>query len=183
LGEDIVRGRASTGGYSWTILRLPTVYGPGQKPGGLFEQLIQLASTGALLGRIDWPGRTSIIHVDDVAAVMIDLSQQADASGEIYCIAAESPTVGELSQRIAQVIQHPRVPVRIPAPVLAVMRWIVWNRTAGRFVPHSARLPFWRLSLIVSDGFWFDTTKFRRAYEKPLKSLEQGGLSDPARDL
>ena len=63
------------------------------------------------------------------------------------------------------------------------MRWIVWNRTAGRLVPHSARLPFWRLSLIVSDGFWFDTAKFRRAYDKPLKTLEQGGLSDPARDL
>lgn len=182
LGEEIVRRRASEDGYSWTILRLPTVYGPGQKPGGLFDQLIQLASTGALLGRIEWPGRTSIIHVDDVAAVMIELSQRNDASGEIYCIAAESPTVGELSQRIAQVIQRPRVPVVIPTPVLALMRWVVWNRTAGRFVPHSARLPFWRLSLIVSDGFWFDTTKFRRVYEKPLRSLEQAGLSDPARD-
>jgi nucleoside-diphosphate-sugar epimerase len=183
LGEDIVRGRAATDGYSWTIVRLPTVYGPGQKPGGLFEQLIHLASTGALLGRIDWPGRTSIIHVDDVAAVMIELSQQDNASGEIYCIAAESPTVGELSQRIAQVIQRPRVPVRIPTPVLAFMRWIVWNRTAGRFVPHPARLPFWRLSLIVSDGFWFDTGKFCRAYQKPLRTLEQADLSGPGRDL
>jgi nucleoside-diphosphate-sugar epimerase len=182
LGEEIIRRRAPEDGYSWTILRLPTVYGPGQKPGGLFDQLIQFASTGALPGRIDWPGRTSIIHVDDVAAVMIELSQRPDASGEIYCIAAESPTVSELSQRIAQIIQRPRAGVAIPAPVLGMLRWIVWNRMAGRFVPHSARLPFWRLSLIVSDGFWFDTTKFRGAYGKPLRSLEQSGLSDPARD-
>lgn len=176
LGEEIIRRRASEDGYSWTIVRLPTVYGPGQKPGGLFDQLIQLASTGALLGRIDWPGRTSIVHVDDVAAVMIELSHQNYASDETYCIATESPTVGELSQRIAQVLQRPRVPIAMPTPVLALLRWIVWNRTAGRLVPHSARLPFWRLSLIVSDGFWFETSKFNRVYSKPLRKVEEGLL-------
>ena len=74
LGESIIRGRSAGDRYSWTILRLPTVYGPGQKPGGLFDRLIHLTSTGALLGRLAWPGRTSIIHVDDVAAVMIEMS-------------------------------------------------------------------------------------------------------------
>ncbi len=182
LGEDIIRERAPADRYSWTVLRLPTVYGPGQKPGGLFDQLINMASTGALLGRIDWPGRTSIIHVDDVALVMIDLSQRADAAGEIYCIASESPTVGELSKRISQLVNSPRRPIAIPSPVLGTVRWMVWNRTASRLMPPAARLGFWRLSLIVSDGFWFDTTKFRRAYIKPLKTLEQG-LSVPERVL
>ena len=174
LGEDIIRSRSSADGYSWTILRLPTVYGPGQKPGGLFDQLIQLTAQGALLGRIDWPGRTSIIHVDDVAAVMIELSQRADASGEIYCIAAESPTVAELSERIARVVKRPRAPVVIPAAVLGVLRLMVWNKAVDRVIPPPARLAFWRLSLIVSDGFWFDTSKFRHAYDKPLKTVEEG---------
>jgi dihydroflavonol-4-reductase len=174
LGEEIIRRRAAEDGYSWTILRLPTVYGPGQKPGGLFDQLIQLASTGGLLGRIQWPGRTSIIQVDDVAAVMTEFSQRNDTSGEIYCLAAESPTVDELSHRIAQVVGRPRVPVAIPTPVLAALRWVVWNRTADRLVPRAARLPFWRLSLIVSDGFWFDAAKFHRVYAKPLKPVEEG---------
>ena len=66
-GEHILQESAGRDGYSWTILRLPTVYGPGQKPGGLFDKMIRMASAGALLGRIDWPGRTSIIHVDDAA--------------------------------------------------------------------------------------------------------------------
>jgi nucleoside-diphosphate-sugar epimerase len=173
-GETMLRERAAADGYSWTILRLPTVYGPGQKPGGLFDQLIQLAASGALLGRINWPGRTSIIHVDDVAEVMIELSRRADAAGEIYCIASESPTVAELSGRIAGVIKRARAPIAIPAPALGLLRSIVWNRTVDRFVPRPARLVFWRLSLIVSDGFWFDTTKFRRAYDKPLKKVEEG---------
>src|SRR6185436_19463654 len=31
-GETILRERAAVDGYTWTIVRLPTVYGPGQKP-------------------------------------------------------------------------------------------------------------------------------------------------------
>ena len=50
LGETILRDRAADGGYSWTTVRLPTVYGPDQKPGGLFDKLITPASKGALLG-------------------------------------------------------------------------------------------------------------------------------------
>ena len=178
LGEEIVRARAS----SWTIVRLPTVYGPGQKPGGLFDQLIQLAASGGLLGRINWPGRTSIIHVDDVASVLIDLSQRADSADEVYCIASESPTVAELSTRIARAINRPRKAVEIPAPVLGLLRSIVWNKTTARLIPRSARLAFWRLSLIVSDGFWFDTSKFRKVYAKPLAILEErlGDLVPPS---
>ena len=31
-GEEILRGTRRADGYSWTILRLPTVYGPGRSP-------------------------------------------------------------------------------------------------------------------------------------------------------
>jgi nucleoside-diphosphate-sugar epimerase len=127
-----------------------------------------------LLGRIDWPGRTSIIHVDDVVAVMVGLSQRPDASGEIYCIASESPSVAELSERIARAMKRPRSPISIPRPALGLLRWLVWNKTADRLIPGAARLAFWRLSLIVSDGFWFDTTKFRGVYNERLRTLEEG---------
>jgi UDP-glucose 4-epimerase len=174
-GEMILRERASRDGYSWTILRLPTVYGPGQKPDGLFDQLMKRASGGSLLARLDWPGRTSIIHVDDVAAAMIELAGGAEAAGEVYCLASdESLTVGELARRIGTAIGHPVQGVGIPTLPLALARRIVWNRAIQSAVPSFGRLAFWRLSLIISDGFWFDTTKFRRVYTKPLKTLEEG---------
>lgn len=174
-GERIIIERAAADGYSWTILRLPTVYGPGQKAGGLLDTFIRLAAAGGLVGRVDWPGRTSIIHVDDVAAAMIALGTNPEAAGDIFCLASdEAPTVGELSRRVGAFIGHPVSPVAIPWPVLAVIRSIVWSRAIGAAIPAGARLPFWRLSLIVSDGFWFDTTKFRRIYRKPLKTLEEG---------
>jgi len=174
-GEVILRERAARDGYSWTVLRLPTVYGPGQKPGGLFDQLMTRAATGSVIGRLDWPGRTSIIHVDDVGAAMIDLAGEPIAAGEVYCLASdESLTVGELARRIGAATGHPVRPVAIPAVALGVARGLVWNRAMRAAVPSVGRLAFWRLSLIVSDGFWFDTTKFRRVYTKPLKTLEEG---------
>ena len=174
-GEQILSQRAAADGYSWTILRLPTVYGPGQKPDGLFDKLIAMASSGAWLGRIDWPGRTSIIHVDDVAALMVELAMNPGAAGEIYCVASDdSLTVGELARRVGAFVGHPVTPIAIPRPALSILRLLVWNRWIQAAMPRRARLPFWRLSLIVSDGFWFDTAKFRGVYRKPLRGLEEG---------
>jgi nucleoside-diphosphate-sugar epimerase len=175
LGEAVLRERAAADGYAWTILRLPTVYGPGQKAGGLFDKMIELASGGGLLGRIDWPGRTSIIHVDDAAAAMIELSGTAAAAGEIFCVASdESPTVGELARTVGRALGRPIRAVSIPRPLLRLGRALVWNKSVPAALPRSAQLPYWRLSLIVSDGFWFDTTKFRRVYRGPLRTLERG---------
>jgi nucleoside-diphosphate-sugar epimerase len=175
LGETILREGAAAGGYSWTILRLPTVYGPGQKPGGLFDTMIELASGGGLLGRIDWPGRTSIIHVDDVAAAMIDLSTRPEAGGEVFCVASdESLTVGEIARSVGRSIGREVRSMAIPGPLLGMTRALAWNRRLAALLPRAARLPFWRLSLIVSDGFWFDTTKFRRVYGEPLRPLDRG---------
>jgi len=174
-GEKILAERAARDGYSWTVVRLPTVYGPGQKPDGLFDQLIKRAEGGSLLGRLDWPGRTSIVHVDDVAAAMIELAGRADGAGEVFCIASdESLTVGELARGIGAVIGRPVRPIGIPGPLVAIARWIVWNRAIAAMVPASGRLAFWRLSLIISDGFWFDSTKFRSVYTRPLKNLSEG---------
>ncbi|HJZ75801.1 MAG TPA: NAD(P)-dependent oxidoreductase [Vicinamibacterales bacterium] len=174
-GETVLRERANADGYAWTILRLPTVYGPGQKAGGLFDKMIELAFSGGLLGRIDWPGRTSIIHVDDAVDAMITLSTTPEAAGEIYCVASdEAPTVGELARTVARALGRPIQPLPIPGPLLYLGRALVWNKSVAAMLPRSAQLPFWRLSLIVSDGFWFDTAKFRRIYRAPLRDLEHG---------
>ena len=122
-GRDILAERATRDGYSWTVVRLPTVYGPGQKPDGLFDQLIKRAEGGSLLGRLDWPGRTSIVHVDDVAAAMIELAGRPEAAGEVFCIASdESLTVGELARGIGEAIGRPVRPIGIPVPLVALAR-------------------------------------------------------------
>jgi nucleoside-diphosphate-sugar epimerase len=174
-GEHILRDRSANDGYGWTVLRLPTVYGPGQKAGGLFDKMMRWVGNGSLAGRIDWPGRTSIVHVDDAADVMVEFATSVGRAGEVYCVASdESLTVGELARKIGSAIGKSVDPIRLPGPLLRAARILLWNRIVWAAMPRPARVTFWRLSLIVSDGFWFDTTKLRRVYRKPLRPIEEG---------
>ena len=174
-GERIIRAASGSDGYSWTIVRLPTVYGPGQKPDGLFDKMLRWASEGGILGRIDWPGRTSIIYVDDAADVMVDIASRDDTRNEVYCLASdENLAVGELARGVGRFIGKPISPIPIPAPLLPALRRLVWSRALWALMPRLGRVSFWRLSLIISDGFWFTTAKLRQTYRKPLKSLNEG---------
>jgi UDP-glucose 4-epimerase len=174
-GEAILRERADVDGYQFTILRLPTVYGPGQKAGGLFDQMIELGASGGLLGRIDWPGRTSIIHVDDVAEVMIEMAARPEAAGGIFCVASdESLTVGDIARSVSRAVRREPRSIAIPPAILAAVRRVVWSPAIAAAMPPFARLSFWRLSLIVSDGFWFNTSKFRQVYREPIRAIERG---------
>lgn len=174
-GEEILRSRAESGKYTYTILRLPTVYGPGQKKDGLFDLMRDLAARGALPARLNWPGKTSVIHVKDVAAIMADLAQRPEAANEMYCVASdESPTVSELAQKIGENLGRPIRVVDVPFFVWSFLRWIAWNRMIRALIPRFATVMFWRLSLIVDHGFWFDTRKLRSVYTRPLLDLTAG---------
>ncbi|MBI5201226.1 MAG: NAD(P)-dependent oxidoreductase [Elusimicrobia bacterium] len=174
-GEELLRAGAEPGGYSWTVFRLPTVYGPGQRDGGLFSTMLKLAPANALLARLDWPGRTSVIHVDDVVEALVALSSLPEAAGQAYCVSSdEHPTVGEIARTIAKVSGGALSPISIPGPLLALMRAAAWSPLLRTCAPASARLAAWRVSLMVSDGFWFDPSKFRAVYRKPMRALEDG---------
>ena len=66
IGRRLVRRLATDFGISSTVC-----------PEGLFGTIM----TSALVRRIDWPARTSIIHVDDVAAVMSELATHPQSAG------------------------------------------------------------------------------------------------------
>ncbi len=174
-GEQILQSEGGSRGYTYTILRLATVYGPDAKRGGLFDLFAQFAASGQLAGRLNWPGRTSIIHVDDAAALMMALAQKPEAANEIYCVAnAEAPTVGELAQRIGRVTGHPLRPLNPPGWVWGLARAVACNRLLYALTPKGMRLSLWRLSLIVDDGFWFDTRKLQGVWKAPAKDLDEG---------
>jgi nucleoside-diphosphate-sugar epimerase len=174
-GEEMLQARAATDGYTYTIFRLATVYGPGGKPGGLFDLLFKMTARRKLVGRINWPGRTSIVHVADVAAVMIGLARRTESANEIYCVAnAEAPTVGELAQRIGQISGFPVSAINPPAWIWSIARVLTSSAWISALAPSPLRLELWRASLIVDHGFWFDTSKLQSAWAAPFRPLEAG---------
>jgi nucleoside-diphosphate-sugar epimerase len=174
-GEQILQSEAASRGYTYTVLRLATVYGPDAKPGGLIDQFAQYTATGHFAGRLNWPGRTSIIHVDDACALMIALAQNPKAANEIYCVAnADAPRVGELVQHIGRLTGHPVRPLSLPGWAWEMARAAACSRIVYALTPRPMKIALWRLSLIVDHGFWFDTRKLQAVWKEPPKDLTEG---------
>jgi nucleoside-diphosphate-sugar epimerase len=66
-------------GLNWTAIRPPAVYGPGDRE--TFE-LFRMARRG--LVPLPPKGRLSVIHVDDLCRLILDLLDADDAVGETY---------------------------------------------------------------------------------------------------
>ena len=67
-------------GLDWTIVRPPAVYGPGDAE--MLDLFRMAARTGVLL--MPPPGRASVVHVDDLARLLLTLVTQPDAAGQTY---------------------------------------------------------------------------------------------------
>jgi UDP-glucose 4-epimerase len=174
-GEHILEAHAATDGFTYTTLRLATVYGPYSKAGGLFDLLFTMTEKGSLGGRIAWPGKTSIIHVEDTASLLTALAERPDAANQIYCTSnPDAPTVGELAQRIGRVSGHPVAPINLPDVIWSSMRAVTWSRLTRAMMPASMQLLYWRLSLIIDDGFWYDTRKLQTVWTTPPIDLDAG---------
>jgi nucleoside-diphosphate-sugar epimerase len=177
-GEEIIQARAADDGYTYTIPRLTTIYGPGAKAGGLFDELFHLTSRGDLLGRIDWPGRCSVMHVRDTANLLVAMAANPATANQVYCVGnAYAPTVGELAERIGRVAGVKRTPYRPPRWVWSAVRALTWNPVVSRVGMAVAPLLFWRFSLIVDDGFWVDASKMQSVFPDATVDLDSG-LSD-----
>lgn len=174
-GEHVIREAAARVGFTWTTTRLPTVYGPGGKSGGMFDLLITGVRTGGMLSRINWPGRTSVIFVDDVGAVLIDLGLRADAANQVYCLSSgEDLTLADIAREIGVHLGQPPRPVRVPAGAWRAIRRVAWSRLVGALVPRRAHVTYWRLTLVVDDGFWYDARKFLSQNRLPLVKIREG---------
>src|SRR4029077_6387186 len=160
-GEDIIRAAAPRQGFTWAMTRLPTVYGPGGKSGGMFDLLISGVRTGKLISRINWPGRTTIVFVDDVGAILIDLAPRASAANQVYCIGSgEDLTLYDIAREAGVIVGHPPRPLRLPSWLWALARRVAWNPVVKALVPRRAHVTYWRLTLVVDNGFWYDASKF-----------------------
>jgi UDP-glucose 4-epimerase len=173
--EDVVRRRAAADAFTYTMLRLPTVYGAGQKPGGMFDLLMRSAERNTLVARVNWPGKTSVVYIEDVARLILDVAQLPAAANETICVATdETLSVGEIARTLGALTGHPVRPIDFPPVVWKVARLITRNEWIGRVLPKAAQQSYWRLSLVVDDGFLQSGRKMRALVPTTLSPLPEG---------
>ena len=174
-GERILQARAATRNFTYTILRLGTIYGPGAKPGGLFDRLITLALVGSPLVRVNWPGRVSIMHVSDVVDLLTGLARHSAAVNETYCVAnSDAPTITELAQRVGRACGRPLKVVSLPAWLWGAVQRLCWHPTVRFGATLIAARAFWRFTLLVDNAFWLNTSKLQSVWMESSVDVDLG---------
>lgn len=178
--EEILKKEAAKKSFRLTIVRMPTVYGKGGRKDNFFEFLNKLIQKKSILSRLNLPGLTSFIYVDDAVDAMVKLAKKPPAPGKTntFILSAEELSLQEVFQLIFKEKGVPYSPIKLPS---LFWRFLSWGR---QLLPYFEKIIspktynlFWRASLIVDDVIACDNSKLKKYLPswKPTKLAEKIG--------
>src|SRR5262245_57818002 len=81
--EELLREWCAGEGAEYTVARLTTLYGPGVRT-GLIPVLVEGLRQGRLAARLNWPGRVSLLFVEDAVRLLLFLAECPQAANETF---------------------------------------------------------------------------------------------------
>ena len=162
--EDLVR----SSGLNWVMVRPPAVYGPGDKE---TLELFKMAKAGVIL--LPPKGRLSLIHVDDLAGLLLTLAESRQPKKEVLEPDDGRPggwTHREFASALGRAVGRRAVALATPRPLLRIGAALdrLVRRDKAKLTPDRAAYfshPDW----VVSDGAKPDVDLWR-----PLVVTDQG---------
>jgi nucleoside-diphosphate-sugar epimerase len=83
-------------GLTWTIVRPAWVYGKGMRLNSHLCVLASIARNRRLIALFDWPGRVSVVHVDDLCLAVAKIVVSGGCRNEILFAASEAVSIGDI---------------------------------------------------------------------------------------
>jgi len=165
--EEFIVRKAREQGFSLTICRPTTVWGKGARKNSFFDVLVKMAITRSPVARLNWPGLTDLIHVDDAAELVLGLSQRRGASGlaGIYTISNEALTLARVNRLIHERLGITYKEIKLPKlfwSSAASSRQVIY--TLESLIPNKIYNPIWRATLVAENVIWADTSKIRTEF-------------------
>ncbi|MBI3299999.1 MAG: NAD-dependent epimerase/dehydratase family protein [Elusimicrobia bacterium] len=174
-GEELVVEAARRHAFRTSILRLGTVYGPDCREQHIFDHFTRWVEAGAPKARIDWPGKISLVYVEDVVDVMVGALEEPKLHGGVFLVAnQEDVTVGEMVRLMHEALGKEARLFALPGWLVTAASWLVFQSWLWRWLPESAAANAWRLSLIISNGFYCDSSKLARVFPKAWVGAREG---------
>lgn len=148
-----------TSDLDWTIIRPPAVYGPGDTE---TLELFQMAQRGFVI--LPPSGRTSLIHVQDLARLILACGEAEAAIGALY--EADDGTPNGLShvafgKALGRAVGRSVKTLSVPAPIVRFGARMdrLFRRDSAKLTPDRARYfchPDWVVnpSFVPPDGLW-----------------------------
>jgi nucleoside-diphosphate-sugar epimerase len=165
--EKILREWCAAEQAEYTIARLTTLYGPGVRT-GLIPVLSEGIQMGKLTARLNWPGRTSLLFVEDAVRTLLFLAECPQVADETFFLSSgEALRVGDIVREIANRLEPRGKPRRLPG-------WLWWLVRRTAWMPGLRRAVPWRLLHILDDGLWCDSAKVRRLCPFDFVQLSEG---------
>lgn len=162
-GERVVCDLSRRLGFDWVVLRLPTVYGPGYRPDGLFD----LIERHHLVTRINWPGALSLLHIDDLTDYLVSLCEGRPCKNEILHLADPTPV------RYTQLFPR-QICVFLPRVFFRMIRAVVLYLIRRFKMPHILHISGWRLCHLLGESMVFDTTKAQNVIPMKYVPIDEG---------
>lgn len=136
-----------------TILRIGTIYGKDPREYKMFKVLKKHILKQTIIARLNWPGKTSIIHIDDViSAILHFVKNPALKKIEIQLLSAESPTLSQVCKIMHKAMRVEYRPINLPNPFWQFASFL---RTFMPLLEKITSPPvynlFWRFSLIIDN--------------------------------
>ena len=130
-GESKLAGERAiaASGLPFAIVRPTWVYGPGMRADSHLRVLLEMVRRGAPAARAAFPGRVSVIHVDDLCSALILAATHPQAAGQVFFAADGEPvSLGALFRLMGDIVGRSAGRLPIPSPVAAlarrVRRWL-----------------------------------------------------------
>jgi UDP-glucose 4-epimerase len=116
--EELVLSMNGKSGMRTVCLRLPMVYGAGHK--GHLPRMIAAIDRGVFPPLPQYPGKRSLLHVDDAADAAILVAQRPEAAGKVYIVSEPRPySSREIYEIVLQALGRKAPGWHVPRAVLA----------------------------------------------------------------
>lgn len=173
--------------FRLTILRLNTVYGTNSRPKSMFKLLPEKIAKKSVFTRLNWPGLTSVVEVNDVASAILHFSiskPPKPGTPANYILTGESLTMADICKIMHKALNIPYRPIELPKIIWSLAKKIRNLTPYLEFIlPQNLYNSFWRASLIIDNAVWCKSKKINEVYPKwkpkKLKEVVNALVSNP----
>ena len=116
-------------GLPFAIVRPTWVYGAPMRADSHVRVFLDMVRAGKPATRIGFPGRVSLIHVDDLCAALLLAGTHPAAAGQTYFATDDAPvSIGELFRELGEITGRTSGGIQLPGMITAaarlVRRWL-----------------------------------------------------------
>lgn len=154
-GEEVLFAASKNKGFKITVVRFPTVWGENPRKNSFLSFLKKLVKNDSLFARIDWPGKTALMNVDDAAAYLLKMALNKPKDNVTIPVAVENLTLANIFEILTKSQGKIYKKINLFKPVWNLAKFLR-NYLAyfEPILPPSLYNYFWRASIIVDNTFW-----------------------------